>query len=341
MQTPGPLAVTAPRAWDRDTLRDEDLMVPVPTAWVDALRTVPPDRRWTSAPPPPARFTDDLVHRLREGPGVAVVRGWPLRGLSDRQCLDLAHWFTAFLGTPRPTESGTQGHVILTAHPQGHKYPAPGTTHPQDPGPPAPATARPDAAEPPPAEPPPAVAPSPAAAPPPPAQDADDRDLAFHTDRAGPPGPPRLLGLLCVRQAAYGGESLLASGHTVHNRLLERYPTALPRLRRDFHFGRGDGFDRVHPVFRLRDGTLLTRYNRHWIERGQEEAGAPLSPGDRAALDAVDAVLADPRTARRVRLRPGDFLLLDNTAVLHGRTAFTDATDDPECRRCLVRVWVD
>ncbi|QGV82286.1 TauD/TfdA family dioxygenase [Streptomyces ficellus] len=314
MVTAEPVAFGGPKAWSRDTARGDDWLIRLPVEWAESLRALTPagtaPGTGTGAapasgagtapgavpPPLPSALPARVASRLRDGPGVVVLRGWPLDGRSEAECSALARWFCGHLGTPRPSDTA-QGHVIVTARlPAGH----------------------PDAAHGP----------------------ADDRELAFHTDRAGPPGPPRLLGLLCVRQAAHGGESLLASGHTVHDRLLVRNPTALPRLHQDFHFGRGDGFDRVYPVFRRDHHRLRVRYNRHWIGRGHREAAAPLSPADLAALDAFDDVLADPGTAVRIRLRPGDFLLLDNTAVLHGRTAFVDALD-PQRRRCLVRVWVD
>nr|WP_268255958.1 TauD/TfdA family dioxygenase [Streptomyces mashuensis] len=57
-------------------------------------------------------------------------------------------------------------------------------------------------------------------------------------------------------------------------------------------------------------------------------------------LDTVDQILSDPRTVLRIRLEPGDLLWLDNTVVLHGRTAFDDPPS-PHARRCLARVWVD
>ncbi|MFJ8648883.1 TauD/TfdA family dioxygenase [Streptomyces sp. NPDC093546] len=300
MVTADPDAVGGPKAWSRGTLREDDWLITLPSAWAENLRSAGPGAAGTALPPPPAALVTRVTEQLSGGPGVAVVRGWPLDGRTEEECCALAHWFGSYLGTPRPPNTARQGHAVLTAQlPAGH--PSADPAH----------------------------------------QGRDDGDLAFHTDRAGPPGPPRLLGLLCVRQAARGGESLLASGHTVHDRLLARHPAALPRLYRDFHFGRGDGFDRVYPVFRRHEGRLLVQYNRHWIERGQREAAAPLSAADLAALDAFDDILTAPGTAVPVRLRPGDLLLLDNAAVLHGRTAFTDTPHDPLRRRCLVRVWVD
>ncbi|MFH9347858.1 TauD/TfdA family dioxygenase [Kitasatospora sp. NPDC017646] len=135
-------------------------------------------------------------------------------------------------------------------------------------------------------------------------------------------------------------ETLLASGHTVHNRLLTDEPWALPRLYQDFHFGRGTGLDRLRPVFQRHGAELRGHYNRRGIERAHQGAGVPLPSDDHAALDAVDRILSDPHTVLHIPLRPGDLLWLDNTVVLHGRTAFTDPPA-PSAHRCLARVWAD
>jgi alpha-ketoglutarate-dependent taurine dioxygenase len=128
-----------------------------------------------------------------------------------------------------------------------------------------------------------------------------------------------------VRSAALrGGESVLVSGHAVHNRLLKSRSEVLPELYRDYYFGRGPGFERVYPVFRCSGGRLEVHCNRYWITRGRQEHAAALTTGQIAALDAFDEVSADPETAVRIRLRRGDLLVADNTAVLHGRTAFSD-----------------
>ncbi|MFE5868498.1 TauD/TfdA family dioxygenase [Streptomyces roseifaciens] len=182
-----------------------------------------------------------------------------------------------------------------------------------------------------------AAAPAPA---PPARPHRPERALALHTDRAKFPGPPRLLGMLCIRPARHGGESVLVSGHAVHNALLRTRPDVLPDLYQDFHFGRGPDFEHIYPVFRRSDGRLHVQYNRYWITRGQQEHGIPLSTAQVAALDAFDEVLADPRMALRVRLRRGDLLLVDNMAILHGRTSFADPPS-PHAGRCLVRVWAD
>lgn len=276
-----PVAVAGPSAWQGATLKEPDWLIP-------------------AYPPQPGRDGAGPVARaarcLHDGPGLAVVRGLGLDGLTDDKCVEACRRFMAPLGDARPVDPDHPGDSLVTAA--------------------APATAPPARAH------------------------GPEGDLALHTDRARFPGPPRLLGMLCVRPARHGGESVLVSGHAVHNVLLRSRPDVLPDLYREFHFGRGPGFERTYPVFRRGAGRLIVQYNRYWITRGQQEHGTPLSTAQVAALDAVDEILADPRMALRVRLRRGDLLLVDNTAVLHGRTSFTDPPP-PHAGRCLVRVWAD
>ncbi|MFF5565679.1 TauD/TfdA family dioxygenase [Streptomyces sp. NPDC012623] len=240
--------------------------------------------------------------RLREGPGFAVVRGLDLDGLGDAECLELSRWFGGLLGTVRAYREATDELVTAEAR-AGGRAPVP-------------------------------------------EQDRDDRALPPHMDRSPQREPPRVLGLLCVRPALSGGESILVSGAAVHNRLLVEHPSLLRHLYEKVHFGRGEGFERFFPVFRRRPGgsgtsdALEVCYNRHHIERGQREAGVPLPTGYLAALEAFDGVLADRRMALRFPLRRGDFLLVANKAVLHGRTAFTDPRE-PVLQRFLVRMWAD
>ncbi|KUL55519.1 hypothetical protein ADL22_01140 [Streptomyces sp. NRRL F-4489] len=284
-----PSPVEAPTAWSGHALKEADWLLPLPPACSRALDGRRGDPGPNEAPPDPALadLALRITHRLGNGLGFTVLRGYPVAGRTDQECAAMCRRLAAFLGTPRPADSGG---FVTVADNAG--------------------LGRTDLALPP------------------------------HTDRTPAPHPPKLLGLLCVRQAAQGGETLLVSGHTVHNRLLADTPWALPRLYQDFHFGRGPGFDRLRPVFQRHGADLRVHYNRRGIERAQDEAGAPLTPDEQAALDAVDRILSDDGAVLRVPLRPGDLLWLDNTVVLHGRTAFTDPPD-ADARRCLVRVWVD
>ncbi|GAB3010532.1 TauD/TfdA family dioxygenase [Mycobacterium bourgelatii] len=171
--------------------------------------------------------------------------------------------------------------------------------------------------------------------------------LIFHTDSACAyaGSRPDVLGLLCLRKAVSGGESLMVSGHAAYNALLETSPELLEELYGEFCFDRshetepGEDPITMGSVFTdTADGVQL-RYNRLHIELGHYKSGRPLSDRQRQALDALDRALNDPSRAVTFTLQPGDVLFADNYVTLHNRHAFVDATE-VEARRCLVRLWL-
>jgi hypothetical protein len=168
----------------------------------------------------------------------------------------------------------------------------------------------------------------------------------MHTDSSQRTVHPRWVGLACVRPAASGGASGMASASAVHDHLLNRQPGLVERLRRPFiRDVVTPGGDRrpaaiaanAFPIFDgpRHDPTL--RYMRHWIETGQREAGQPLGPEELRDLDALDAALTAPRFRHSVVLRPGDLLFLDNHRLAHDRTAYVDGGE----RRLLWRLWLN
>ncbi len=164
--------------------------------------------------------------------------------------------------------------------------------------------------------------------------------LNMHVD------PTDVVALMCIRQARSGGLSSIVSAGAVHNVLLDESPQHLAVLFRGFRYDRkgeeGPGEDPVTeriPVFERRGGRLDCRYARSYIAGAADRLGVPLTPTERAALDAFDAAARREDLAALMDFQPGDVQLLDNLAVLHGRTAFEDGPDPAE-RRYLYRLWL-
>jgi hypothetical protein len=162
--------------------------------------------------------------------------------------------------------------------------------------------------------------------------------LNWHNDRTD------IVGLMCVRAAAAGGISRLCSMTAIHNAMLERCPDLLDVLFEDFNrFTPGDevgGTEGCHalPVLRMHGERLSTHFSRTYIEQATKLPGvAPLSAEQNAALDMVVA-LAD-EFAFEMTLQAGDIQFLNNHAILHSRSAFTD---DPGrgAKRRLLRIWL-
>ena len=162
----------------------------------------------------------------------------------------------------------------------------------------------------------------------------------FHTDSAD------VVGLLCLRAAKAGGDSLVVSAETIHNRLLETAPELLPALfepiatdrRGEVPPGAKPWFE--IPVLSWHAGRLSVMYQRQYIESAARFAEAPRpSARQLAALDAFDRAANDPSLHVAMRLAPGEMQFVHNHSLLHDRTAFTDH-EAPERRRHLYRLWL-
>lgn len=161
----------------------------------------------------------------------------------------------------------------------------------------------------------------------------------FHTDGAD------VIGLLCLRTAVRGGESLLASSPAIVEELRRTEPALHDALFSPFpwHYQEAGQpalwFER--PICtRTAAGGLNTFFIPWYIHRSQTLPDAPrLTDVQRAAVDAVSRLANDPRFAISMQFRPGDVQLLKNAAILHKRTAYDDH-DDPALRRHLLRLWL-
>ena len=162
----------------------------------------------------------------------------------------------------------------------------------------------------------------------------------FHTDSCD------IVGLLCLREARRGGDSLLVSALTLYNELLRTRPALAARLLRPMaHDRRGEVPAGQQPFFMIpvlswHAGALTVFYQRQYVDSAQRFEAAPrLQPADVEALDAFDRLAEDPRLHLRMRLAPGDIQFVHNHVLLHDRTAFEDSPDPLE-RRHLLRLWL-
>lgn len=162
----------------------------------------------------------------------------------------------------------------------------------------------------------------------------------FHTDSAD------LVGLLCLKKAREGGESLLVSVDTLYNRLAETVPDLLPLLFEPLATDRrGEVPEGMLPYMTIpplswHQGQLTVFYQRQYLDSAQRFPDA-LRLTDRhiAALDAFDAAANDPDLHLTMQLEPGDMQFVYNHSFLHDRTGFEDWPDLAQ-RRHLLRLWL-
>lgn len=175
--------------------------------------------------------------------------------------------------------------------------------------------------------------------------DITNAEQNFHVDNSYNICPPDVVGLLCLQTAWQGGVSGLVSFAAAHNAMRAHHPDLLPRLWRPFVFDRqrehapGDAMIHRAPIFELRAGRMLGRISKFQIVNGQALAGEALDAEGRDALAAFDAILENPALRFDFHFQPGQIQLVNNRALGHKRTGFTD-WPEPERKRHLVRLWL-
>ena len=169
-------------------------------------------------------------------------------------------------------------------------------------------------------------------------------ELVFHTDNAFARMVPDYVGLLCRHPAVSGGVSRFCSLYSVHQRMMQRYPTQLARLYQPMFFDRQkehkEGAPPVSwaPWFSWRAGRLHARANSSLVKKGYEVAGIPMDADLKSALDAIEQVCAAEDLWFEAPLERGQIQYLNNHEVGHYRSEFTDH-HDPGKKRHLYRMW--
>ncbi|MCC7536828.1 MAG: TauD/TfdA family dioxygenase [Deltaproteobacteria bacterium] len=161
--------------------------------------------------------------------------------------------------------------------------------------------------------------------------------IDFHCDLAD------VVGLLCLRAAARGGASRIASSVTAYNVLLARRPDLVTRLYEPFLMDtKGEGGVRYLPVVpcAYASGELRTFWHIGYFRAVARYADAPpIDTREAQILDLYDAIMNEPGFALEMDLAPGDIQLVSNHTIVHGRTAFDDAPHETE-KRHLLRLWL-
>jgi hypothetical protein len=162
----------------------------------------------------------------------------------------------------------------------------------------------------------------------------------FHTDSSD------VVGLLCIREAMEGGDSLLVSTSTIYNEMLARRPDLAALLFEPIGTDRRGEVPENEkpyleiPVLSWHAGFLTGFYQRQYIDSAQRFADAPrLTPDRVEALDLFDTLANDPKLHFDMRLEPGDMQFVYNHGLLHDRTGFRDWPNAGE-KRHLLRLWL-
>ena len=175
--------------------------------------------------------------------------------------------------------------------------------------------------------------------------DLTRQELSWHTDY-GFNFPPPHIGLLVLRTAREGGTSSVSSMLATHNLLRGRHPALLGRLYEPFCWNRqgehaeGDAVVHRFPVFRYDGEEVRGRFIKWLLYRGYELMGEPFDQPGQDAIETMFDIMSEPDRHVSFSLEPGQIQYVNNFRIAHRRTEYEDATEAPEARRHLVRIFL-
>ncbi|MFI1259071.1 TauD/TfdA family dioxygenase [Streptomyces netropsis] len=142
-----------------------------------------------------------------------------------------------------------------------------------------------------------------------------------HTDGAYSENPPRIVLLACEYAEVSGGESILVSAATVHNNIRDMGGGLLESLYApDAVTITRNGAIARKAVFAYTDGRVGICF------RKDDYSTTQASETSTHAVRMLSEIISTPDLQFRIRLGRGDVLLIDNSAILHGRIAFDAAS---------------
>lgn len=166
--------------------------------------------------------------------------------------------------------------------------------------------------------------------------------LLMHTDSCD------IVALMCLRTAASGGESRVASALAVFNEVAEKRPDLFDILSKGLHLKRADedgrhatrtySADRV-PFITQQEDDVVCYLPTGYARLAEKSGERPYTKEESEALYYVRKVAASPEFYIDMGFKEGDIQFLNNRTVMHGRTDYTDAEAIPD-RRHLLRLWL-
>ena len=162
----------------------------------------------------------------------------------------------------------------------------------------------------------------------------------LHTDSIQWEHPPEVVGLLCLHPAMSGGESVIMSAYSLHNKLLQNHPELLRVLYEPFPFETRKSTGEVNtiskPVFRYdTEKGLRFEYIGTYVPQKS------LTSEQAEAKKILDETLEDSSLVVELgTLQAGDMQFLMNFRNAHGRKTDFVNYPEPERERIMVRAWL-
>jgi hypothetical protein len=163
--------------------------------------------------------------------------------------------------------------------------------------------------------------------------------LDYHSDGSD------VVALFCLHPARSGGVSTIASAVRVHDQLLRSRPDLLPLLYEPLPHTQLDEIDADQPGYLMSclytyDGATFSALSSIKTVLYTYRTKPDIGPMDPRLME-VEQLQQDWAAEYHLDMdfQAGDIQLLNNYAIMHSRTEFTD-WPEPERRRHLLRLWL-
>jgi alpha-ketoglutarate-dependent taurine dioxygenase len=183
-------------------------------------------------------------------------------------------------------------------------------------------------------------------------QEQQDTQLRYHQTNSGGSihsdgpqlsTPPNYVFLACIKESENGGRSIVTYCNKIYDQLKKNKPNTLKILKSKFLFERR-GFNHKpkifsQPIFVFKKNNLRFRYLREYIETAYKIRHIKMPAKKVEALNKLDSYLENKLYQKKLKLKTGDIMILNNKFLAHGRTKFK--INKNSSQRSLLRVWVN
>ncbi len=152
----------------------------------------------------------------------------------------------------------------------------------------------------------------------------------LHTDGPFETTPPKIVALHCEKQSATGGDTQIVSSCLLYEYLLNYYPTELKLMFQQNAFTcNRDNQTATVPFFKVINNLL------HMVYRLDNIVKVDVLPELHNTFhNIIKEFISRKENQIKVKLNPNELAVFDNTAILHGRSAY-------EGNRRMNRLWLN
>lgn len=167
---------------------------------------------------------------------------------------------------------------------------------------------------------------------------------SIHSDGPQHSIPPKYIMMACEQNSLSGGDTVLVDSKKVCQHLKLHKPEYFRVLsnkiffeRRGFNFKNDNVFSK--PVFDIKKKKFIFRYLRDYIEKGYIIKKKKISKDLSNAFNYLDNLLKNKKFMKKIKLKRGHLILLNNHILAHGRTTFK--ISKKLVQRKLYRIWIN